>query len=1125
MKTNVFTLALVAMLISVQFIFTQGELMASPQNQIDSDSVSMEEMIRVLEKRFAVSITIDAEVAKNKVITSSKEILKSSDIGKALELLIKGTKLKFRMLRTDYYVISSTVEPETSPPAILTPEQEKSDKKEVSGTVTFKDDGESMPGVNVFIKGTTRGVTTDIAGKYLIEIEEPDKVLVFSFMGMQRVEVQIKNKNTINVEMNSDAFGLDEVVVAGMAAATPKKNLTVSVTKVDDKTLKSGNAPSTVQALSGKVAGLTVMQGNGQPGTGASLRIRGSTSMEGRQAPMIMLDGNILRTNLADINVGDIESVEVVKGAAAAAMYGSQGGNGVLVITTKRGLQGIGKPKTFVDFRTEVGVQQIPHYIEQATHHPYELAEDWQDFTTFTKYAGVIYDSLGNPVVGNRHVSEDAYADNPYARVIDQQKEVYNNGVYSSNYLSVYGSGKKTNYLISYERNRQNGIVFNTGGYTRNNLRVNLDIHVTPNFKVSTSNLFILTDSKKPGSNDAFNDLLFVAPDVDLEALNDDGTPYKVLPDPWSVSENPLYPLAYRERTEKRYSLIGNVMAAWQIAPWISLDGKYTYEFRNKYWNTYTPKGYLANNGQWEGGTLYKSSYYSYDQNIQFTANLNKQFNDFTTKLKLSYLYEGSASNSYWVLGRDFIISGIQQLDNMNPEKTTMGSYQQSIVSINYFAVLDFDWKDKILFSGLFRMDGSSLFGANVRWNPYYRLSLGYRLTEDVTIPGIQELKIRASVGTSGQRPGFDWQYEVWGLSGGGIPVRTRIGNEDLKPSETTEIEAGLNLDFLHRLSFEFTYATSVTNDAFALAPLPSYSGAPYQWQNVGKLSNKVIEASLNMNLINTPSFQWNMAFIYDRIRQEIVDLGIPPYTKGPRNAFYAQSGEIYGTMYGYKWLTSLDEMANQLPEGKTIEDYEINSDGYVIPAGSQGTIEEKGIKYDKDGDGLGDKVQIGDGNPAFRLSMSNSFSYKGFTLYFLFSWKQGGDVYNYTRQYTFRDQRAIEYDQSGIAEGEKKTIAYYDNFYDGTAINSYFVENGTYLKLREFSLYYQIAGPKLKRAKLGFIKAAKIGIHGTNLLTWTNYKGYDPEVASGADQTNYPFDDYTYPNYRTFTASLALTF
>lgn len=1122
MKTTVFTLALTAILTSSFFIITPAILMASPQQQTVSDTISMGEIIKKLEKRFGVSITIDAEAAKVKVISSSKEILKSSDIGNALNQLVKGTGLTYRMLRTDYYVISNPAEPQKTPAADA--DKPGSNKKIVSGKVTSSEDGESLPGVNVFIKGTTTGVTTNANGDYQIKVEGTDKILVFSFMGMQRVEVPIKNKTAIDVGMISDAFGLDEVVVAGMAAATPKKNVTVSVTKVNDQTLKSGNAPSTVQALSGKVAGLSVVQANGQPGTGAAMRIRGSTSLEGRQAPMVMLDGNILQTNLADINVGDIESVEVVKGAAAASMYGSQGGNGVIVITTKRGSLGTGKPATFVDFKTRVGVQEIPNFIEQATHHPYDLAEDWQDFPTFTKYAGVDYDSLGNPILGNRHVSEDAYADKPYAYTKNQQAEVYGKGMYYSVYASVYGNGNKTNYLISYERNQQDGIVFNTGGYTRNNLRVNLDLHASPSFKLSTSNLLILTDSKKPGSNDAFNDLLFVAPDVNLNDTNVNGTPYKILPDPWSVAENPLYPLYYRERSETRYSLIGNIMASWQITPWISLDGKYAYEIRNKYWNTYTPKGYLANGGQTIGGSLYKSSFYQFDQNFQFTANLNKQFNDFTTKLKLSYLYEGMANNSYWVLGRDFIASGIPQLDNMDQTKTTDGSGQQEIVSINYFAILDADWKDKIMLSALFRMDGSSLFGDNEKWNPYYRFSLGYRLTEDVTIPGIQELKIRASIGTSGQRPGFSWQYETFTLVDGAY-VPTTIGNENLKPSETTEIEAGIDINFLHRLSFEFVYSSSETKNAFALAPTPSHMGAPSQWQNIGTLENTVFEASLDMNLFTTTDFNWNAGLVFDKIKQEVTQLGIPPYTQGPRHAFYVQPGEVFGTMYGYKWLTSLEEMANQLPEGKTIDDYEINSDGYVIPAGTQGTIDEKAIKYDGNGDDLPDKVEIGNGNPNFRLSFTNNFTFKGFTLHFLFSWKNGGDVYNYTRQYTFRDQRAIEYDMYGVPENEKKTIYYYDNFYDGTAINSYFVEDGSYLKFRELSLFYTIAGEKLKKAHLGFIRTLTVGFEGTNLITWTNYKGYDPEVASGTDLTNYPFDDFSYPNYRVYTASLSLTF
>jgi len=217
--------------------------------------------------------------------------------------------------------------------------------------------------------------------------------------------------------------------------------------------------------------------------------------------------------------------------------------------------------------------------------------------------------------------------------------------------------------------------------------------------------------------------------------------------------------------------------------------------------------------------------------------------------------------------------------------------------------------------------------------------------------------------------------------------------------------------------------------------------------------------------------------------------------------------------------------MAMQLPEGKIIEDFTINSDGYVIPVGTEGTNGEIPIELDSDNDGLADKVQIGNGNPRFNLSLSNTFNYKNFTLYFLLSWKNGGDVYNYTRQYTFRDLRAAEFDQYGKPENEMKSINYYSTFYKNTEINSYFVENGSYLKMREASLYYTFNRAQMSKVLKGVIKTIRIGVQARNIFTISNYTGYDPEVASGADLANYPFDDFGYPNFRTFSGSIQLTF
>lgn len=1087
----------------------------------DSQGDNLKEIVKKLENNYQVSITIDAKLENQETSSSSEEILKQTDIESALNILIKDSNFEFLKMRDDYYIIGE--KNKTSKMKTELENQNKPKSNSISGQVLFASDHSPVPGAAVMVKGTNNGVISDIDGNFTIDVRPIDKYLVVSFLGMKNREIEITPDANYNISLEEDAFGLDEVIVAGVASQTSRKNLTISVAKVDGEELKEAHSSSAASALQGKVAGVTVVHANGLPGSGASIRLRGSTSLNGANAPLIIMDGIITSTNLADINIDDIESYEVVKGAAASALYGSRAGNGVVVITTKRGSRNK-KGSTTVTIRQEIGSQEIPRYIEQATHHPYKLAEDWQDYTNFTKYEGVIYDTLGNVLFGNRLLSDSGWADQPYARLYEHQKDFYEKGIYNSTYASVAGNSEKTNFLISYEYNRQEGVLFSTDGYKRNNFRVNLDHNITDKLKISTSNLIVFTNSNAPGAYRSFSDLLFVSPDVDLTASNENGTPYKIIPDPWSVAENPLYPLVNRQKENKRRSLIGSLSAQYNAFDWLSLDAKYSYEYRNQYWSTLTPKGYLGFGGQSEGGTLYKRNYDNFDQYLQLTSNLNKQFGDFTAKLKLSYLFEDKTWNNVQVLGSDFLFSGVPQLDNTNPENADLSSYQGEEVAINYFGILDFDYKDKYLFSALYRYDASSLFGENVRWNPYYRFSFGYRLTEEFNIPGFDELKIRASRGTSGQRPGFSWQYETWSLNNG-IAVPSRIGNKNLKPSETTETEIGIDMNFLRSFSFTFTYSNSTTDGAFALAPMPSHYGFPSQYQNVGELKSTVFEATLGYQLNTTSGFSWNTNFNFDRIRQKVGKLDIPEYTTGPRNAFYIKEGETFGIMYGYTWVRDLETMANQLPDGKTIEDYEINNEGYVIPAGSEGSLDEIPIKLDADNDGLGDKVQIGDGNPDFQLNWSNNFNFKGITLYFLLSWKNGGNIYNYTRQYTFRDQRDIVFDQSGKPDSEKKTVNYYNAFYDGTGINDYFIEDGSYLKVRELSLSYTLSKTNMPKFMKGYVKSIKIGFQARNLLTFTAYKGYDPEVASGADLTNYPFDDFGYPNYRTYTGSISINF
>ncbi|HHB78859.1 MAG TPA: SusC/RagA family TonB-linked outer membrane protein [Saprospiraceae bacterium] len=991
----------------------------------------------------------------------------------------------------------------------------------IKGVVT-DEKNETLIGASVLIQGTSIGTTTDFDGKYEIEVNGENPTLEFSYLGMKSQQITVGESNIIDVTLKEDAFGLEEVVVSGVASATPKKNLTISVEKLDADNIKDVHASSAVNALQGKVAGLKVVVANGLPGGGASVRLRGSTSLTGSNKPLIILDGNRLNTNLADINLDDIETFEVVKGAAAAALYGSQAGNGVIVLTSKRGKKNkLGK--STITVRSEYGAQQISKYLDLATHHPYQLADDQADYD-YTRYKGVYYFQGGH--IGSRLVTENGYADQEYAQVYNHQEEFFKTGIYHTEYVGLTGHGEKSNYLISIENNRQEGIINYTGGYQRNNLKFNMDHRLFDNFQISTSNLIMKAQSQNPGSYRTFQDLLFLSPDVNLFAKNKDSTDFLFEPDPWKVGlvENPLYPLANTDRESSRFSIVGNMKAKYSITNWATLEAKYAYEHRNTQAITFQDKGYYIAGSVPGPGYLYKNNFKELGQDVQVTLNLNKQVRDFTNKFKLSYLFEKTERDFFSVSAKELFAKGVPHLNNYDPKTAKLNSYDQKIVSIDYFGIYDFDYKDKYLFSGLYRIDGSSLFGREVRWNPYYRISGGYRLTEDIKLPKIQELKLRVAYGTAGQRPGFGWKDEVFIVSDGAGKYRHTIANKYLKPSTTKELEIGMDVNFLKRFSLTAAYAVTNTEDAIYRTILASHIGASYQYRNIGTISGTSLETSLQTDIFNKKNFSWTTNLTFDKATQKVTKLNIPPFFNGPRSAFYVAEGEPFGSMYGYDWVKSMDQMARQIPDGKSINDFEVNSDGYVILKGTAGTKDEAPIPLDIDNDGTADKIIIGNSNPNFNLSLQNSLEYKGIQLGFLFSYKNGGNIYNYTRQYAYRENQAPEIDQYGKPENEKKTINYYGALYKSTEINSHFIEDGTYLKLRELSLSYTINKKTLAKL-VNFTQSVRLGIQVRNVYTWTKYTGYDPEVTSGNDLTNYYYDNFGYPNFRTYSGSIKFIF
>ncbi|MCC6760754.1 MAG: SusC/RagA family TonB-linked outer membrane protein [Chitinophagaceae bacterium] len=1017
--------------------------------------------------------------------------------------------------------------------------------KKISGTVS---DGAGKPidGATVLAKGAAKnGTSTDANGKFELTVPESVKSIVISAVGYESQEIALAGKTSFAVSMKDVATQeMGDVIVTGVAGATNRKKMTVSVAKVSAEQLQAVPASSAANALAGKVAGLKTSAVNGNPGQGADLLLRGDNNLSTSSQPLILVDGIILSGSLADINIDDVESMEVVKGAAASALYGSRAGNGVISVITKRG-KGIAANKPVITVRNEIGVQSLQHYLETSQSHYYTLASDWETAKgKYTKYAGVTYPAnyLGagfSPgISGSRAIDADGYMDNPYGVNRNQQEEFFRTGINMVNFISVANRTEKNNVYLSFENNKQEGVVKLTDGYSRQNFRFNIDQNITSWLKFSASNLFINTSSKTPGAaSGLFYNIARMEKDVNLFAENPDGQPYYLRVNNFNAEiTNPLYPLYKQKISNTSRRWLANYSANIKFTSWADLDVAQTIEIRNSRSSSINPQdtwtrsgGTAATNGMsYSGGGMSQSTNESKTANTQVTLNLSHKFGDFNTRAKLSYLYENRHFESNFISASQFRISGIENFENFTTINDA-SSYIENEKAQNYFAILGVDWKEKVLLDGMFRYDGSSLFGPEARWNPYYRVSAGYRLSEDVKIKGIDELKIRAAYGTAGIRPGFDWQYEVYDLNNG-VAVASQKGNNFLKPSQTAEKEIGLNVDFLKKFSFEMTYAESETKDQFLNVPLIPFlnDGFNSQWQNAGTIKSNTLEFTFGANWIKKKDFSWRTTVVFSRVQQRITELPIAPYLangqdyNGDQNIFYIKGGEIYGAIYGYKMVRSLDEMSRQLPAGKTIADYEVNSEGYVIAKGTQGKPNELPIKM-LNADGSPWYGKIGNGNPDFVAGITNTLNFKNFQLYLLLDWKQGGDIYNGKEQRLTFNYVSQKQDMTNVPAASKRAAAYWGTgMYDANNANAYWVEDGTYLKVRELAIGYTVPSKYLSTMFNGFIKGINAKVVGRNLLTFSNYSGYDPEVGT----IRYPVDGINAnPIYRNYAVSLSFNF
>jgi TonB-linked SusC/RagA family outer membrane protein len=1000
-----------------------------------------------------------------------------------------------------------------------------------SGVVTIAG-GQPLGGASVGLVELGVGATTSVDGRYNFTVNIAQtagrtvnlRARAIGYSPKQAPVVLEAGRIEKDFELAKDVLNLEQVVVTGVGEATSQRKTAFSVGVVDASAIKEAPSSSPLGNLAGRVAGASIVTVSGEPGSAPSIKLRSTTSLTGNSDPLVIVDGTITRLTIADINTEDVERIEVIKGAAASSLYGSDAANGVVQIFTKRGAS-LAEGQTTFSFRNEYGQSMLPNKVPGNRAHEFRLLPDGD----FARDAN-----------GNRIQETDRIADNPYPVYHDQLSQVFRPGDYLTNYLGVQQRRDNTNYAISFHNIHETGVLGLLDGYRRQNFRINLDHALAENLNFQAGAFYGRSASDEGEASGIFFGLRFLEPNVDLQEPNADGSPFNAIvrQPPLSTNVvNPLYGLANSPTHRDRDRFAGNFKATYKPLTWLTAEGNVNYEQSGDMLKAFTPKGFLSSGGSPGDGGIFQSSTVERASNLGATLTAQRTFGPVSNTTKLAYISEEQSSNNINVLATALEIKRVTEFTAANLGSAIFpGSETTTIRNQNLFAISTFDIKDRYIVDALVRRDASSLFGQDTRTSIYHRFSGAWRLTEDFPLPGVDELKLRASYGTAGLRPPFEAQYEVYELVGGVISGKT-LGNRALKPAYSKETEFGFNINFLTNYTFEYTYSMKKTSDQILLTPVTVATGFREQWVNSGGLHGRTTEYALGAVLLSTGDHFLRLNVTGDVSRQRVANLGVAPFFEGPdgnTKLFKVGEGEMLGVIYGTRWIRTPTQFDQTYKSGKLGDTTVVprsafvrNQEGYYVRANALGTKNELPLKwFDEDGTSV---VEIGDVNPDLNLAFNATYQWKGLSVNALVTSVVGGEIYNYTRQWPFNEQRDPVYDQRDKAPADRKPVTYYQAFYNNFGANEYFVEDGGYVRLRELAFNWQLPATWISRVKYFNFETARLGIVGRNLWTSTNYSGYDPDVTGTSGLRGNPFtyrvDYFTYPQFRTFTFMLELGF
>jgi TonB-linked SusC/RagA family outer membrane protein len=1008
----------------------------------------------------------------------------------------------------------------------------------ITGVVTDLDSKAPIPGANVLVAGTARGTQTDAEGRFTITNVLPGVVTVevrrvgFGLGRVENVRVPENGTVTVNVELNSTPLRLESVVVSGTTDPTSGLKSPITVAKLTAADLPVAPATSAAGAIQGKVAGARINRVGG-PGSGVNIQLRTPTSQFKSTNPMYVVDGVILGSTVSvttlDIDANNIESIEVIKGAAAASLYGSRAANGVISITTKRG-QNVPQGQTEITARTEYGFNQYARFPSKRSHHQFRVND-----------AGQYVDADGNVVPRTQRVlSQFGIADNPYPDPLyDHADQFIKAGSFSTVNLSVAQNTASTNWAATYNRYAEGGVVSGSEGFTRQNFSLNLDHRMGEKVQV-TANVLHSRGETDPSAF-AWDDLYQLDPDVNLLAPSGiEGVPYIIRPDSLSTIVNPLYLQYYNDDITTRARTMLSSRVSYRPIPWLNIDANFSYDRADVTQTDYTAKGLMGTDGETPTtGYLFRTSDQTNAINGDLGGTVINAFGDLTSRFTVRGLVERETNPYFSATGTDFSVSGAKDLDVATTR--TIASNFTDRRAISYMGSWALDYAGKYIGDFVARRDGSSLFGPENRWNMFYRGSAAYRLSEESWWPfeNVNEFKVRYALGQGGTRPDFTDQYENLSIAEGGGVTRQSLGNALLAPEKSTEQEFAIDAIVNNRVSLSLSYAYQKTTDNIINVPLPALTGFNVQARNVGAVSGNTIEATVQAQVIQRPGFQWEVNLVADRSRSRRLEFNRSCYRDGILN--HCENSDL-GDMWGYSFARDV----SQLPavHANSAGAFQVNDDGLLVAVGEGNsyqdgvakalwgeTITVDGVDYRwgmpilrqaENGQPL--ETKIGDMNPDLNFGFGNTVRWRGFQVYALFTGQLGGNIYNLAKRTRYASADDGDVDQAGKPEGLKKPAVYYSATYGVTSPsswNDFFVEDATYLKLNEVQVRYSIPQTLLSRmANVGVSRVA-LELTGRNLYTWTGYSGSDPEDGSAF----YRVESSNYPLYRTITGGLNVTF